>query len=73
MSRGTATAGRFCNLYPHLCLEIVFPALKLTQKCYLRYNINIFFLKTANLIINSLHSDATCHRTERPPSPFDQI
>ena len=32
-----------------------------------------FFLKTANLIINWLLSDATCHRTERPPSPFDQI
>ena len=23
--------GRNCNLYPHLCLETVFPALKLTQ------------------------------------------
>ena len=33
----------------------------------------LFFLKTANLIINWLLSDATCHRTERPPSPFDQI
>ena len=32
-----------------------------------------FFLKTANLIINWLLSDATCHCTERPPSPFDQI
>ena len=41
-SRGTATAGIFCNLYPHLCLETVFPALKLTQNCYLHYNINIF-------------------------------
>ena len=32
-------------------------------------------MKTANLIINWLLSDATCHRTERPPSasPFDQI
>ena len=56
-----------CNLYPHLCLETVFPALKLTQNCYLPYNINIFFLKTANLIINWLLSDATCHRTERLP------
>ena len=56
-----------CNLYPHLCLETVFPALKLTQNCYRPYNINIFFLKTANLIINWLLSDATCHRTERLP------
>ena len=39
---GTAAAGTFCNLYPHLCLETVFPALKLTQNCYLHYNINIF-------------------------------
>ena len=51
----------FCNLYPHLCLETLFPAVKLTQNCYLHYNINIFYLKSANLIINWL------------PSPFDQI
>ena len=32
-------------------------------------------MKTANLIINRLFSDATCHRTETSPStsPFDQI
>ena len=30
-------------------------------------------MKTANLIIHWLLSDATCHRTERTPSPFDQI
>ena len=32
-------------------------------------------MKTANLIINWLLSDATCHHTERAPSasPFDQI
>ena len=32
-------------------------------------------MKTANLIINRLFSDPTCHRTKRPPSasPFDQI
>ena len=63
----------FCNLYPHLCLETLFPAVKLTQNCYLHYNINIFYLKSANLIINWLLFDATCHRTERRPSPFDQI
>ena len=40
--RGTVTAGTFFNLYPDLCLKIVFPALKLTQNCYLHYNINIF-------------------------------
>ena len=30
-------------------------------------------MKTANLIINWLLSDTTCHRTERPPSSVDQI
>ena len=39
---GTAKAGTFFNLYCHLCLETVFPGLKLTQNCYLHYNINIF-------------------------------
>ena len=45
------------------------------KNCYLHYNIKIFFLKNASLIINWLLSDTTCHRTERPPSalPFDQI
>ena len=38
-SRSTAR-GTFCNLYPHLCVETVFPAFKLTQNCYL-HNINI--------------------------------
>ena len=60
---GTAT-GKFCNLYPHLCLETVLPALKLTQNFYLHYN---------NIIINwLLLSYATC-RTERLFSPFDKI
>ena len=70
---GGAATGKVCNLYPHLCLEAVFPALKLTQNCYLHYNISIFFLKTGNLIINwLLLSYATC-RTERLSSPFDKI
>ena len=30
-------------------------------------------MKTANLIIDWLLSNATCHRTEMPPSPFHQI
>ena len=42
--------------YPYLCLETVFPALKLTQNFYPH-----FFLKAANLIKNYwlLLSDAT--------------
>ena len=74
LGAGDTAIGKLCNLYPHLCLETVFPVLKLTQNCYLHY-VSIFFLKTANLIINWLLSDATCHCTERPPSasPFDQI
>ena len=54
---------------PHLCLETVFPALKLAQNCYIHYNVNIFFLKTGNLMINwLLLSEATCH-TERLDDP----
>ena len=34
--------GKLCNFYPHLSLETVFPALKLTL-CSI--NVNIFFLK----------------------------
>ena len=34
---------KFCNFYPHLSLETVFPALKLTQICCI--NMNIFFLE----------------------------
>ena len=51
-SRGTATVGTSCNLYPHLCLETVFPAYKLMQNCYtyimLLTNYNLL-LKTVNL------------------------
>ena len=32
---GSAAPEKLCNLYPHLSLETVFPALKLTQNCYL--------------------------------------
>ena len=39
--------------YPHLRLETVYPALKLAGNCYLHYNVNIFFFKTANLIVNN--------------------
>ena len=50
-----------------------FQLLNWHKNCYLHYNINIFFLKTANLIINWLLADARCHRTERQSSPFNQI
>ena len=59
------TAETFCNLYPDLCFEIEFPALRLTQNCYLHYNINILSLKTVNLIINWLLSVTTCHCRHR--------
>ena len=36
-----AKPGKFCNSFPLLNLEIVFPALKLTINCYL--NMSIFF------------------------------
>ena len=38
---GTAT-GKFFNLYPHLCLEKVFPAVKLVQNSYLHCDTNKF-------------------------------
>ena len=38
-----AFPGKFCNFYPHLRLETVFPALKLTQNCCIK--INIYFLE----------------------------
>ena len=63
--------------YPHLCLETVFPDLKLTQNfvpptfCIIMLTI---YLKTANLIMNNwlLLSDVT-HCTARPSSPFEKI
>ena len=33
---------KFCNFYPHLSLETVFPALKLTQICCTNMNISFF-------------------------------
>ena len=47
---GVGAPGQFCNFYPHLSLEAVFAAPKLTQNCCV--NINIFFRKTGNLIVN---------------------
>ena len=42
--------GKFGYSYSHLSLEILFPTLKLIQNCYM--HLNIFFLKTSNLILN---------------------
>ena len=39
---GSAATGKFCNLYTHLFLETVFPAIRLTQNFYLQCNMNIF-------------------------------
>ena len=38
--RGIATSGRFGNFYLYLSLENVFPAIKLTQNCYINMNIS---------------------------------
>ena len=70
---GSTVTETFSTLYPRLRFETVFLALKLTQNCYLYYNISIFFLKTGNVIINwLLLSYTTCH-TERISSPSDYI
>ena len=45
---------KFCNFYPHLSLERVFPGLKLTQNCY----INIFLF----LFWNGKKSTQYCSR-----------
>ena len=37
---GVATSGKFCKFYLYLNLEIVFPAIKLTQNCYININIS---------------------------------
>ena len=37
---GVATLGKFCNFYPHLSLDTVFAALKLTRKYYVIMNIS---------------------------------
>ena len=34
------TPGKFCNYFPHLSFETVFPVLKLTQNCYIKMNIS---------------------------------
>ena len=43
LGAGWTATGTFWNLYSHLFLKRVFPALKLIQNCYLHYNINILF------------------------------
>ena len=45
--RVSATPGNSCYFHSHLSLETAFPALKLTQNCYITMN-----LKTSKLILN---------------------
>ena len=59
---GVATPGKFCNFPPLLSLETVFPALKLTQNCYLNIKISSFW-KTGNLF----------HKVERLFSQSNKI
>ena len=61
-----------CNLYLYLCFETVFLALKITQNCYLHYNLNFFFLKIDDLFIYWPLCYVTCH-TGRLSSPLDKI
>ena len=47
-------SGKFCNFYPHVTLEIVFPALKLAKICCINMDISFsenwqFNLKLAHL------------------------
>ena len=73
MGVGAKAQENFAIYTLNLCFKTLFPVLKLSQNCYIHYNINIFFLKTGNLIIHwLLFSEATC-RIERPSSPFHKI
>ena len=67
---GSVATGKFYNSYPRVILETVFPALKLTQNCYLNYK--SFFLQTGNLIVIWLPLLRT-GRTKRLSSPCDKI
>ena len=49
---GSAAPERRCNFKLHLCFEIAFLPLKLKRSCHV--NMNIFSLKTGNLIIRWL-------------------
>ena len=42
-SGGVAIPGTFCSFYPRLSMETLFPAVKLTQKCYVNMTISFFF------------------------------
>ena len=46
---GWTTPGKVRNFFPHLSLEAVFPALELTQSCYII--MNTFFLENWQLIM----------------------
>ena len=43
---------KFCNFYPHLSLETVFPKLKLTQICCT--NMNVYFLENWKFLKHKL-------------------
>ena len=59
---------KFCNFYPHLRLEAVFPALP--QSCYIW---TFFFLKTSSLIINWLPLSITHTVPERLSSQSNKV
>ena len=63
---------KFCNFYPHLSLETVFPALKLTQICCI--NMNISFLENWQFLNHKLFPLFYSHtKLERVTSQSDKI
>ena len=62
---------KFCNYYPRLSLEIVSPALKLTQICCM--NIYEHLRRLANLITNLLLHSYTHTKFERMSLQSDKI
>ena len=63
-SMGRATTVTFSIFIPLFLLKTIFPALKLTENCYLTLSYSHFFFKTANLIINWLLLSNSICRTE---------
>ena len=69
---GGIATGKVCNLYPRLCLEIVFSPLKLTKNVTYII-IKQFSLETGNLIINWVRSYAKCRTGKTIPTIWQNM
>ena len=60
---------KFCNFYPHLCLETVSSALKLTQICCINIYDQFFFWKLA--ISSQISSSSPTHIPRLKDCPYN--